>query len=79
MHVNDLHTPLTVACPKCGGRLWFGEAYDWPPDRGGDFLDHVVECEHCGAEWCTANAPDEFITPSGEYWKVAIPTTYPME
>lgn len=69
------YAPIAVPCPNCGGRVWFGVDYDWPPELGGDFVQDRCECEKCKAEWTTKNAPKDFSVPGGEYWNVVVPFT----
>lgn len=38
-------------CPNCGGKLFWGDVYNWPPDRGGDWQDCEIHCHTCGRQW----------------------------
>lgn len=69
------YAPIAVPCPKCGGRVWMGSDYDWPPELGGDFIQDRCECEKCKTEWTEENAPKDFSVNGGGYWNVVIPTT----
>lgn len=64
------YAPIAVPCPECGGKVWFGNDYDWPPDRGGNFLADRCVCEKCKREWTVDDAPKEFSSPDGEMWNI---------
>lgn len=77
--------PLVVGCPECGGRVWLGTEMDWPAELGGDPIQQLCKCESCYKEWRWEDyeypdqeLPEAFLTPSGEYFNVAIPTTEPL-
>jgi hypothetical protein len=62
--------PIAVPCPACGGKVWFGTDYDWPPNLGGDPIEDRCVCAGCKREWTIFDAPDNFMTPDQESWNV---------
>ena len=63
---------LAVPCPKCGGKVWFGDLYDWPPELGGDYIRDECHCEECKAEWTSDDAPEQFTSKDGECWNINL-------
>jgi hypothetical protein len=64
--------PLAVLCPKCGGKVWFGMDYDWPPELGGNYIEDRCQCASCKSEWRVDDAPPEFTAKDGECWNVDL-------
>lgn len=65
---------IAVPCPKCGGKVWLGDNYNWPPELGGDQEYESCVCESCKSEWLTEEAPPEF-SADAEHWNAYLPDT----